>query len=140
MTYMLDTNICIYAIKNRPPQVFAKLKENLFCGLCISAITLAELEHGVEKSRYPDRNRAALLQFVSILDVLPFDDDAAIEYGKICADLQRKGTPISTMDMLIAGHAKAEKVTLVTNNVREFERVEGLRIENWAEEQNASSR
>lgn len=140
MTYMLDTNICIYAIKNRPPQVFAKLKENLFCGLCISAITLAELEHGVEKSRYPDRNRAALLQFVSILDVLPFDDDAAIEYGKICADLQRKGTPIGTMDMLIAGHAKAEKVTLVTNNVREFERVEGLRIENWAEEQNASSR
>ena len=140
MTYMLDTNICIYAIKNRPPQVFAKLKENLFCGLCISAITLAELEHGVEKSRYPDRNRAALLQFVSILDVLPFDDDAAIEYGKICADLQRKGTPIGTMDMLIAGHAKADKVTLVTNNVREFERVEGLRIENWAEEQNASSR
>ena len=135
MTYMLDTNICIYAIKNRPKQVLEKIKENLFCGLCISAITLAELEHGVEKSQYPDRNRAALLQFLSILEILPFDDDAAVEYGKICADLQRKGTPIGTMDMLIAGHARAEHVILVTNNTREFERVENLRLENWAEEQ-----
>ena len=135
MTYMLDTNICIYAIKNRPKQVFEKIKENLFCGLRISAITLAELEHGVEKSQYPDRNRAALLQFLSILEILPFDDDAAVEYGKICADLQRKGTPIGTMEMLIAGHARAEHVILVTNNTREFERVENLRLENWAEEQ-----
>ena len=135
MTYMLDTNICIYAIKKRPEQVFEKIKANLFCGLCISAITLAELEHGVEKSQYPDRNRAALLQFLSILEILPFDDDAAVEYGKICADLQRKGTPIGTMDMLIAGHARAEHVILVTNNTREFERVENLRLENWAEEQ-----
>ena len=134
MTYMLDTNICIYAIKNRPKQVFEKIKENLFCGLSISAITLAELEHGVEKSQYPDRNRAALLQFLSILEILPFDDDAAVEYGKICADLQRKGTPIGTMDMLIAGHARAEHIILVTNNTREFERVENLRLENWAEE------
>ena len=134
MTYMLDTNICIYAIKNRPPQVLAKIKENLFRGLCISAITLAELEHGVEKSLYPDRNRAALLQFLSILDVLPFDDNAAVEYGSICAVLQRRGTPIGTMDMLIAAHARAENAILVTNNVREFERVEALRLENWAEE------
>jgi len=134
MTYMLDTNICIYAIKNRPPQVLAKIKENLFRGLCISAITLAELEHGVEKSLYPDRNRAALLQFLSILDVLPFDDNAAVEYGGICAVLQRRGTPIGTMDMLIAAHARAENAILVTNNVREFERVEALRLENWAEE------
>ena len=133
MTYMLDTNICIYAIKNRPKQVFEKIKENLFCGLCISAITMAEMENGVEPSLYPERNRAALLQFLSILDVLPFDDDAAMEYGSICADLQRKGTPIGTMDMLIAGHARAEHVILVTNNTREFQRVEGLRLENWAE-------
>ena len=135
MTYMLDTNICFYAIKNRPKQVFEKIKENLFCGLSISAITLAELEHGVEKSQYPDRNRAALLLFLSILEILPFDDDAAVEYGIICADLQQKGTPIGTMDMLIAGHARAEHVILVTNNTREFERVENLRLENWAEEQ-----
>lgn len=131
MTYMLDTNICIYAIKNKPEQVLKRLKSNLDKGLCISAITLAELEHGIEKSAYPEKNRAALLQFVVILDILAFDDVAAVEYGNICAYLQRKGTPIGTMDMLIAGHALAENLTLVTNNVRELERVPNLRIENW---------
>ena len=89
--YMLDTNICIYAIKNKPDFVLQRLKSNLQHGLCISAITLAELQHGVEKSVYPEKNTAALLQFLSILTVLPFDDLAAVEYGKICADLQRKG-------------------------------------------------
>ena len=133
MMYMLDTNICIYAIKNKPDLVLQQLKSNLQHGLCISAITLAELQHGVEKSVYPEKNTAALLQFLSILTVLPFDDLAAVEYGKICADLQRKGTPIGTMDMLIAAHARAEHMVLVTNNVREFERVSGLEIENWAE-------
>ena len=133
MMYMLDTNICIYAIKNKPDLVLQQLKSNLQHGLCISAITLAELQHGVEKSVYPEKNTAALLQFLSILTVLPFDDLAAVEYGKICADLQRKGTPIGTMDMLIAAHARTEHMVLVTNNVREFERVSGLEIENWAE-------
>lgn len=134
MTYMLDTNICIYAIKNRPKHVFERIKDNFENGLCISSITLAELEYGVEKSMFPNQNRAALLRLLSILEVLPFDNDAALEYGKICADLQKKGTPIGTMDMLIAGHARAEKLTLVTNNVREFERVEGLELDNWASE------
>ena len=133
MTYMLDTNICIYAIKNKPEQVLQRLKSNLKQGLCISAITLAELEHGVEKSAHPEKNRLALLQFLSILDILPFDDLAAAEYGAICAHLQKQGTPIGTMDMLIAGHARAEGMILVTNNVREFQRVPGLEIENWAE-------
>ena len=130
---MLDTNICIYAIKNKPDLVLQRLKNNLQHGLCISAITLAELQHGVEKSAHPEKNTAALLQFLSILTVLPFDDLAAVEYGKICADLQRKGTPIGTMDMLIAAHARAEHMVLVTNTVREFARVSGLEIENWAE-------
>ena len=133
MTYMLDTNICIYAIKNKPEQVLRRLEDNMQYGLCISAITLAELEHGVEKSLFPERNRAALMQFISILDVLPFDDLAAVKYGEICAHLQKIGKPIGTMDMLIAGHAKAEHMILVTNNVREFERVPDLEIENWAE-------
>ena len=133
MTYMLDTNICIYAIKNKPEQVLRRLKENLGKGLCISAITLAEMEHGVEKSAHPEKNAAALLQFLAILDVLPFDDLAAVEYGRICAYLQKRGTPIGTMDMLIAGHARSEGLTLVTNNVREFARVPALRVENWAE-------
>ena len=132
MTYMLDTNICIYAIKNRPETVLQHLKEHLQDELCISAITLAELSHGVEKSAWPEKNAAALMQFLSILEVLPFDDLAAVECGKICAALQRRGTPIGTMDMLIAGHARAEGAILVTNNTREFERVERLTLENWA--------
>lgn len=131
MTYMLDTNICIYAIKNKPEQVLEKLKQNLSNGICISAITLAELQHGVEKSMNPEKNSMALLQFLSILDILPFDDLAAVEYGKICAYLQKRGTPIGTMDMLIAAHAKIENLIIVTNNVREFERVPDLKIENW---------
>ena len=133
MTYMLDTNICIYAIKNKPEQVLRRLKENMQHGLFISAITLAELEHGAEKSLFPERNRVALMQFISILDVLPFNDLAAVKYGEICAYLQKIGKPIGTMDMLIAAHAKAEQMILVTNNVREFERVPDLEIENWAE-------
>ena len=131
MTYMLDTNICIYAIKNRPETVLNKLKENIDKGICISAITLAELEHGVEKSSFPARNQVALLKFLSILSVLPFDAGAAVEYGRICAELQKKGTPSGTMDMMIAGHAKSENIIIVTNNTREFERVSGLIIENW---------
>ena len=131
--YMLDTNICIYAIKNKPEQVLQRLQENLSKGLCISAITLAELEHGVEKSANPEKNQMALIQFLSILDILPFDDLAAAEYGNICAYLQKQGTPIGTMDMLIAGHARVENLILVTNNVREFKRVPNLCIENWAD-------
>ena len=133
MTYMLDTNICIYAIKNKPEIVLQRLKANMQGGLCISTITLAELQHGVEKSAHPEENAAALMRFVSILQVLPFDDAAAVEYGKVCAYLQRRGTPIGPMDTLIAAHAKAAGLTIVTNNVREFERVPGLKIENWAE-------
>ena len=133
MMYMLDTNICIYAIKNKPEHVLESLKSNIHHGLCISAITLAELQHGVGKCAQPEKNTTALLQFLSILSVIPFDDLAAVEYGKVCAFLQRQGTPIGTMDMLIAAHARSEDLILVTNNVREFERVPELKIENWAE-------
>ncbi len=130
--YMLDTNICIYAIKKRSAEVLDRLKKNLEKGLCISAITLAELEHGVKKSAYPEKNELALMQFLSVLTVLPFDDMASVEYGKICAHFQEQGTPIGVMDMLIAAHAKAEGMVLVTNNVREFERVPELTVENWS--------
>ncbi|MCI9596152.1 MAG: type II toxin-antitoxin system VapC family toxin [Firmicutes bacterium] len=133
MMYMLDTNICIYAIKNKPEQVLRRIKSNMRNGLCVSVITLAELEHGVQKSLYPEKNAMALIQFLAVLEVLPFDDLAAVEYGKLCAYLQKRGTPIGTMDMLIAAHAKVENAVLVTNNVREFKRVPGLTIENWAE-------
>ena len=131
MKYMLDTNICVYLIKKKPENVLVNLRLNMDDGVAISAITLAELMHGVEASSYPEKNTLALNQFLSIVDILPFDDEAAVEYGKICTMLRRQGTPIGAMDMLIAAHAKAKGLIIVTNNVREFERVEGLRLENW---------
>lgn len=133
MTYMLDTNICIYAMKNKPERVLNRLKEELDSGICISSITLAELEYGMKHSSDPTRNEQALLRFLVPLSILPFGASAASEYGEIRAYLQRQGTPIGPLDMLIAGHAKAENLILVTNNVREFERVPDLEIENWAE-------
>lgn len=133
MTYMLDTNICIYAMKKKPEKVLQRLKEELDEGLCISSITLAELEYGMKHSSDPVKNEQALLRFLAPLSVLPFGAAAASEYGEIRAYLQSKGTLIGPLDMLIAGHARAEELILVTNNVREFERVPDLEIENWAE-------
>ena len=117
---MLDTNICIYAMKNKPENVLQRLKKELNSGVCISSITLAELEQ-------------ALLRFLIPLSILPFGAVAATEYGAIRTYLQNNGTPIGPLDMLIAAHAKSENMILVTNNVREFERVPELEIENWAE-------
>ncbi len=131
--YMLDTNICIYAIKKQPEQVLAKIKEKRELGLCISAITLSELEYGAAKSANPEKNRTAIMRLLFVLDVLPFGDKAAMEYGMIRAHLERKGTPIGPLDMLIASHAKSEGQILVTNNVKEFVRVPGLKVENWVE-------
>ena len=132
MKYMLDTNMCIYAQKNNP-NVIARIKENFQQGLAISSITLAELEYGVQASVNVEKNTVALLKFLSIVEILPFDGDASVEYGKICADLRRKGTPIGTMDMLISAHAKSENLIVVTHNKREFKRVEGLQLEDWFE-------
>ncbi len=133
MTYMLDTNICIYAMKRKPEKVLQRLKEALNDGICISAITLAELEYGMKHSSNPVRNEQALLRFLLPLTILPFGSAAASEYGEIRDYLQSQGTPIGPLDMLIAGHARAEGVVLVTNNTREFERVPKLQLENWAE-------
>lgn len=133
MKYMLDTNICIYAMKNKPEKVLQRLKEEINEGVCISSITLAELEYGMKHSSNPAKNEQALLRFLVPLSVLPFGAAAASEYGEIRAFLQKQGVPIGPLDMLIAGHAKAEEITLVTNNVREFERVPLLELENWVE-------
>jgi len=130
MRYMLDTNTLIYAQKGIQ-SVLEKLAQKRNEGLSISAITLAELQHGVESSANRDKNALALVKSLSIVDILPFDSTAAAEYGKICAMLRKRGTPIGTMDMLIAAHARSEGLIIVTNNVREFERVDGLKIENW---------
>ncbi len=131
MRYMLDTNICIYLIKHKPLQVFEKLQEHNPDEICISAVTYAELVHGVEKSKAVERNRLALTILLSNIEILDFDMNAAEEYGRIRADLEKKGTPIGPLDMMIAGHAKSLGYTVVTNNVGEFKRVEGLQYENW---------
>jgi tRNA(fMet)-specific endonuclease VapC len=129
--YLLDTNICIEIIRGRSAVIFDKLRPCAKGEVGISAIVLAELEHGVEKSSHPNQNRIALDKFCAPLTVLAFDDAAAGAYGKIRADLERAGQTIGAMDMLIAAHALAENAVLVTNNEREFRRVEGLAIENW---------
>ena len=132
MTYMLDTNICIYSIKHKPEQVFRRLTGIDPSDVCISSITYAELVYGVEKSVAKDKNRIALMLLLSNIEIVKFDDRAASEYGDIRADLEKKGTPIGQLDMLIAGHARSLGLTLVTNNEKEFSRVEGLNVDNWA--------
>lgn len=133
MKYMLGTNICIYAMKNKPEIVQKKILENLKAGICISTITMSELAHGVYKSVNKEKNFDALLSFLIEIEILPFDIKASFEYGKICAYLQKNGTPIGPLDTLIAAHAFSQNLTLVTNNVREFSRVPELKIENWTE-------
>ena len=133
MRYMLDTNICIYAIKHKPEKVFQKLQEVEPEDVCVSSVTYAELVHGVEKSTAVEKNRLALSMLLANIEILDFDVDAADCYGKIRADLEKKGTPIGPLDMMIAGHAQSLGYTVVTNNVKEFSRVSNLKIENWAE-------
>ncbi|MEH2959543.1 type II toxin-antitoxin system VapC family toxin [Candidatus Merdisoma sp. JLR.KK006] len=135
MKYMLDTNICIYAIKHKPDTVIKKFLSHDPEELCISAITYAELMHGVEKSMAVERNRIAMSLFLSPITILQFDERAAEEYGRIKAELEKKGTPIGPMDTLIASHAKSRGLIIVTNNTREFNRVAGLTIEDWTQEQ-----
>ena len=131
MKYMLDTNICIYTIKHKPPEVIKAFLCHEPDDMCISSITYGELMHGVEKSQAVERNRAAITLFLSAISILPFDSDAAEEYGAVRADLERNGTPIGPMDMLIAGHARSRGLILVTNNTREFFRVNELEVEDW---------
>lgn len=131
MKYMLDTNICIYAIKHKPAEVINNFLEHNPDDMCISSITYGELMHGVEKSQAIERNRAAITLFLSAIAILTFDSRAAEEYGRVRAELEKSGTPIGPMDTLIAGHAKSEGLILVTNNTREFMRVRGLRVEDW---------
>lgn len=133
MKYLLDTNICIYAQKG-VPSVVRNMQSHWKDGIAISAITLAELELGVAASANPQKNAIALLKMLSILDVLPFGSEAASEYGTINASLRKKGKIIGNMDMLIAAHGKAAGLIVVTHNTREFQRVDGLQLEDWYEE------
>ncbi|MDR7283904.1 tRNA(fMet)-specific endonuclease VapC [Pseudomonas corrugata] len=128
--FMLDTNICIFTVKNKPQIVREAF--NLHDGqLCISAVTLMELIYGAEKSATPEKNLAVIEGFAARLEVLPFDNEAAAHTGMIRSELAKAGTPIGPYDHMIAGHARSRGLIVVTNNVREFVRVPGLRVENW---------
>lgn len=130
LSYMLDTNICIHVMKTYPPEVretFNALAEQL----CISSITLGELHYGAEKSARRAENLAAIEHFVARLDILPFGRKAAAHYGQIRAELERAGTPCGPHDMQIGAHARSEGLVVVTNNMREFARMPGVRVENW---------
>jgi tRNA(fMet)-specific endonuclease VapC len=134
ITCMLDTSICIYIIKRKPGQVIERLRQSRIPEIGISSITLSELEYGAAKSARPEQNKISLLEFLAPLEILSYDDVAAQEYGRIRTYLERQGTPIGSMDMLIAAHVLSLDCTLVTNNEREFSQVPSLKIENWAEQ------
>jgi tRNA(fMet)-specific endonuclease VapC len=131
LTYMLDTNICIYVMQNYPLDLQEKFN-SLAEQICISSITLGELHCGAEKSARCADNLTAIEHFVARLDVLPFDARAAVHYGQLRAELERAGTPRGPHDMQIGGHARGEGLIVVTNNVAEFGRMPGVRVENWA--------
>ncbi len=134
MKYLLDTNICIYLIKKKPPQVLQKFTRHSAGEIGVSTITVAELRLGVQKSRQRLQNEQALDRFLIPLAIAEFDYEAAVAYGRLRAALEAAGTPIGPLDMLIAAHAVSLGVTLVTNNIHEFARVPGLKVENWAGE------
>ena len=130
LKYLLDTNIVIYVIKRRPIEVMGVFNENAG-RMAISAITLSELYHGAEKSAKVAQNLTVVEEFASLLDVLPYTAKASQHYGAIRTSLEKAGRPIGVNDLHIAAHARSEGLTLVTNNLREFERVPGLLTENW---------
>ena len=132
MRYMLDTNICIYIIREKPIKVLKKLRTFDLSDIVISAITHSELEYGVAKSNRRHENHGALIKFLAPLEIVSYDDKAAADYGQIRTHLEKKGTVNGAMDMLIGAHARSIPVTLVTNNQKEFRRIPGLRVENWA--------
>jgi tRNA(fMet)-specific endonuclease VapC len=130
--FMLDTNTCIYIIKRKPPDVLERFRRTEISEIGISSITLSELLYGVSKSSRPEQNQWALTQFIAPLEILPYGDDAAQYYGDLRVHLEKQGTPIGSLDMLIAAHALSIACTLVTNDEKEFIRIPNLNIENWA--------
>jgi tRNA(fMet)-specific endonuclease VapC len=133
LKYLLDTDICIYTIKNRPVEVKLAFDQH-YGQFCISSVTVMELVYGAEKSTNVERNLAVVEGFISRLDVLEYDKAAAFHSAQVRAELDRKGTPIGAYDLMLAGHARSQGLIVVTNNLREFSRVEGLRSETWVQQ------
>lgn len=134
MIYMLDTNICIYAIKNKPIEIINRLesfKDSKKDSLCISNITYSELIFGAEKSKYTKQNLISILNLLSNIPIIEFDNNSAEEFGRIRAQLEKEGKPIGILDAMIAANAKTKGYTLVTNNEKEFNRIKDLKVVNW---------
>lgn len=131
MKYLLDTNICIYLIKNKPRKLLVRIQKTPLNEIAVSSITIAEMEYGIAKSTKPAESRLALMKFLLPFEIVDFTEDAAPYYGSIRCDLQKRGVPIGNMDLMIASIALAHRLTLVTNNVKEFSRIPNLKIENW---------
>ena len=132
MKYMLDTNICIYLIKQKPEKVLRHFKDHSIGDIGISTLTLAELRFGVEKNQQVQNNREALEEFILPLEIAGFDERAAMTYGVVRAAVEKAGTPVGSMDMLIGAHALSLDLTLVTNNVREFKQIKNLKVVDWS--------
>jgi tRNA(fMet)-specific endonuclease VapC len=130
LQYMLDTSICVHVIRNYPSELRERFND-LAEQLCMSSITLGELHYGAEKSARRIDNLQAIEHFTARLEVLPFAEKAAEHYGQIRARLERKGRRAGAYDMMIGGHARSEGLVLVTNNLREFQPMDGLRVESW---------
>ncbi len=131
ISYLLDTDICIYIINRRPAEVIRKFKQLDVGEIGLSAISVSELRYGVAKSEKRPQNTQRLEEFLAPFEILPYDETVASTYGEIRAELERRGEPIGSLDLFIAAHALSRELTLVTNNEREFRRVGGLRVENW---------
>ena len=129
--YLLDTNICIFAIKNKPKVVLNHIKDKINDGINISSLTIAELEYGIANSQKVEENRIALIKFLSIFNILNFDDKATIPYGILKQKLKSRGQIIGPIDMLLAAQAISKNFIFITNNTKEFNRINGLNIEDW---------
>jgi len=131
MNFLIDTNICIYIMNERPYEVIQKFKTTEIGQIGISSITVSELNYGVSKSKYQKQNSKRLEEFLAPFEILPYDENASRFYGKIRAQLESDGNIIGPLDMLIAAHALSKDIVLVTNNEKEFKRIKSLKVENW---------
>ncbi len=131
MSYLIDTNICIYLMNQKPHHLIQKMKNFQVGDIVLSSITLAELQYGVSKSKNKENNQVRLNEFLVPFEILPFNERHTIVYGEIRSQLEKKGKIIGPLDLLIAAHALSEEFILITNNDKEFKRVKGLSVENW---------
>lgn len=131
MSFLIDTNICIYIMNKRPPEVIQKFKTMEVGQIAISSITVSELQYGVSKSKYREQNLKRLDEFLTPFQILPYEEHTSKFYGEIRSHLEYQGTIIGPLDLLIAAHALSQNLILVTNNEKEFNKIPSLKVENW---------